>query len=158
MKLRINLIYCLLLLLSVAPWFNSACYASVLEDIDCIQEAIEMAIERIDSEIKLEPIQNIDFAVEASAQLEIALICFESAELLEEDYFNLGLYCIAHHYKYFDLASEVLSKELNQQPPSSVRQWLEEQLLQIEQMKNGDSFKFSYKASLGNLKKLISQH
>ena len=71
---------------------------SVFSQLKTLEQAVNITLQRLESEIQLEPASttvDIDFSQRAGQQLQMTLVGMGRESLLQEDYYNLCLYLLA---------------------------------------------------------------
>lgn len=129
--------FLLLILILSLSWCSTLSAAeSIFAQLDKLENAVEIAIGRLDSGLLMEGRVKEDFALMAGRQIEFALISLDAADLLEEDYYHLALYLLARRYCYYDLAIELLEFEVKMAQIKEVRNWLREKIREVIALKS----------------------
>lgn len=108
--------------------------ASVHSDLKDLALVIEQAVDRLDSGIELTPVKSDEFLRQASLQFELAALAMNKKQLLEEDFYHLGLSLIARHFLHYDLAAELLQCELAKPDSMFIRDWLRKEIAELQNL------------------------
>lgn len=107
-------------------------YASVQKDLDHLASVVENTVWRLESGIELTGQQQDDFLRVATLQYELTVLAAGQPQLLEEDYFRLGLSFVARHFAKYKLAKKLLQQELAAQKLRAVRDWLSREIADLD--------------------------
>jgi len=149
------------MILSTAP----VC-ASVQKDLDHLASIVESTIWRLESGIEMPGQKHDDFMKTAAQQYELTAIAAGHPQLLEEDYYRLGLSFVARHFNKYQLAKQLLQQELAAQTIRAVREWFTRELADLElliqnqnteQNTAGQKIPRHYRAIIEDLKQLLAK-
>ncbi|PKL47345.1 MAG: hypothetical protein CVV42_13515 [Candidatus Riflebacteria bacterium HGW-Riflebacteria-2] len=138
-KLLSGFLPCLLIFLLLAVAVCAPADASVHRDLDHLAQAIEKAIWRLESGIEFKVQKQADFLSAATLQYELTVLAIGQPQLLEEDYYRLGLSLIARHFSEYQLAKELLQQELAVQTLRAVRDWLLKEIADLDILISGQN-------------------
>lgn len=131
MKKRVP-IFKLLLVFGLLFWSASLVGASVFTDLKILEKAVNATVARLESEISIDEGNDENFYAIAARQLQLTLLSFDAGHLLREDYFNLSLYFIARQSRQYQLALELLQRELKQADARFLKEWLQAKITALE--------------------------
>jgi len=149
------------LILSTAP-----VHASVQTDLDHLASVVESTIWRLESGIELPGKKHDDFMKTAALQYELTAIAAGHPQLLEEDYYRLGLSFVARHFAEYQLARQLLQQELTAQTLLAVRDWLTREIADLDllirnqnpgQIAAGHKIPRHYRAIIEDLKQVLAK-
>ena len=125
------------------------------DDFSNLEKVISIAEKRISSGILL--INNINeknFIEEANKQIEFAMHSLNLNNLLEEDYINLSLYCLARKKQYYSIAISILKSAYEVENYPKLKRWIKKRISILEQYNFYES-DFDIKKELQNLKQSL---
>ncbi len=106
-------------------------HASVQKNLELLAIVVESTIWRLESGIELPGKNHDDFMRTAALQYEMTAIAAGHPQLLEEDYYRLGLSFVARHFAEYQLARQLLQQELAAQKLRAVRDWLTREIADL---------------------------
>ncbi|MDD3148067.1 MAG: hypothetical protein PHD82_12235 [Candidatus Riflebacteria bacterium] len=121
----------LICLLLVTGTLLAESYRSQLQTLE---KAVIISIERLESGIELESITGKNFSEKAGRQLEFALLSLDAGHLLQEDYYHFALYVVARHFKHYLSAIELLTYELEMTGQKALKNWLNRRIEQLQKL------------------------
>ena len=107
-------------------------HASVQKDLDHLAGVVESTIWRLESGIELTGQKHEDFMRAVALQYELTALAAGQPQLLEEDYYRLGLSFVARHFAEYQLAKNLLKEELSAQTLRAVREWLTREIADLD--------------------------
>jgi hypothetical protein len=141
-------------------------HASVQKDLDHLASVVECTIWRLESGIELTGLKHDDFMRAAALQYELTVLAARQPQLLEEDYYRLGLSFIARHFAEYQLAKHLLKQELAAQTMRAVRDWLLKEIADLDtlissqasvQTAAGQKTPRHYRAIIEDLKQVLAK-
>lgn len=134
---------------------------SIFAQLNKLEQAVTIAVSRLDSGIEQDISGNADFARSAGRHLELALLSLDSGHLLAEDYYHLALYVIARQQANYNLALEVLEFEYKLAEFKALKSWLNKRIFQIKTLKNSANQldrDFSIKSEFSSFRKMLKKN
>lgn len=134
---------------------------SVFSQLKILEQAVNITLQRLESEIQLEPAStavDIDFSQRAGQQLQMTLVGLGRESLLQEDYYNLCLYLLARKTCNYSAAIEPLEYEIGMAEIPQLRHWLQQRLLLIRELavgKKQETRDFSIAGEFADLRRLL---
>jgi len=136
---------------------------SVFSQLKTLEQAVNITLQRLESEIQLEPASttvDIDFSQRAGQQLQMTLVGMGRESLLQEDYYNLCLYLLARKKCDYAAAIAPLEYEIGMAEIPQLRRWLQQRLALIRELAGGkkpEERDFSIAGEFADLRRLLRQ-